>query len=461
MLTPESTTALGAFPLTDLELSYLREFAHGKTPTILGKNGFNERAASHASTVIKRKLAARTLAQGVWKASDVGIDLSYPDIPITPSRHPMLESIPKTSEDVLRMLAGGYHALEIDSGLDISRTKRVGIIGDLYSTFSSGNHPELVHHAIHAGFFNKNKPILFSEAKKLRLRVDDRLSEDQLQFMHLFAQGKTYRELAAELSLLKSAKVSLNGVRSRLDGLQGKIARLSGLPTKLPYQVIIRAVELGLFPLDEYLKSQSLDPLQIQKLPMPDIQELKAAYHRVLTTGAWVGNDRASKDTSWEAKKLRAVYLSVGAENPMQAILMLHALEKPAGNQPSEQAGPLTLPIPNGPTFFLTKGEINAVKNFGLTDIAVSVTGLPPEGYVSAEVENNGGRVVAILAGILKGDLITYTPRSTDLTYKQLRSAYQFISSILTQYPTIPNIGSLLDTVKQRLDKLNGQSNNS
>jgi len=107
------------------------------------------------------------------------------------------------------------------------------------------------------------------------------------------------------------------------------------------------------------------------------------------------------------------------------------------------------LKIPNGRTFLLTPREISHIEDLSFGDIPDQIKNLANSGYVTAETEDNGGRVIAALAGVLKRDSLTYTPGSSDLTYYQLKEAYKTIAVVLRKHPWIQNVGSLIKLVER------------
>ena len=446
-----SESELSIFPLTKLEFSYLDKFVQGKTPSILSTEGYHLRAASRASVHIRRKLAARTLAQGVWKAWDAGIDIVKPYAGNDSTVRPFMNSLSKKPQDILRMLAGGFHGLETDSKIGLSHTSRQEIISEMYSTLSARTHPELVYRAIQLGFFDNRKPIIFSETKRKKLRADDKLTDDQRQLLGLLAEGKRYAEIVEILSK-KGISTSIQGVRPRLDGVRGKIARLSGKPTLPPYQTVLGAIDLGILDLSDYMATHDLHPDKIPKLPKPERTELDEAYERVLTSGLWV--DRKIGKTP-KARRLRTTYLSIGAQNPMQAVLMLHALKQPH-ERDSDIGQSLLISVPNGRSFMVTASELERLNQLDVNTLGESINSLPDNGFVPATVERSGGKALVLLADTLKGQLKSLDTES--LTYRQLKDSYRLIEKVLQKYPDHQNAGNLLKFVNKRLRALQSNS---
>ena len=447
MPTQESRAGL-PFPLTEHEFSYLKQFAAGETPTTLASTGTNLRAVNRVSVIIRRKLAARTLAQGIWKAWDAGLDISGSATIDKVSYRPLVESLPKTAQDILQMLAGGFHALETDKTTECSSITRQRIILGMYSDFSAKTHSELVHRAIQVGFFDDHKPIVFSKNKKNELRPDDRLLGDQQKMLHLIAQGMSYAEIASNLSSAKEGGViSLFGVRSRVEGLRAKMARLSGLPTAPSYQTIIRAVDLGLFDLSGYLISHNLEPSALKTLPGIEQKELEEAYSRVLTSGEWIG---AGSSQSGKARTLRRIYRGIGAKNPMQATLMIHALKKRERDTNIGQG--LMISVTSGVVFMVTSHELGVANMLDTDSLKSLALSLRDTGRTSTYEDKSGGRIITLLARILRGNMTS--SHTEDLTYAELKSSYEFVGNVLSQNPNIRNAGALLRFVDQRLRKL-------
>lgn len=456
MSVQESGTSTLIFPLTEHEFFYLRDFGNGGTPSSIAEmRTVSPRAVKQTASSIKRKLASRTMAQAIWKASSIGIEIAERE-PATD--RPLLNSLPK-SQDVLRRIAGGYHAIELDRLLKIGFSKRNNTIRGLYAVFGASTHPNLVARAIRVGFFDEVKPIFFAKPKARR-RERDKLTTYQQQLLEQAALGKSYREISATLSSLRETPTSEDSVHRGIAQLRTKIARLSRLSVIGPYQTAIRAAELGLLP-DTFFETHGLNPYLIADLPEASRAELENAYERVLEKGVRAGaNDRT-------AKSVRVTYRGIGAENLVQAILMMHHLKKMEEPDPSTDrgkgySGMTVLTMPTGQVFALRNIELDAIAKLGVKGIKEVLGTLPDSGLVTLADEEKGGKAVAVLAGILKGDTRSYSPRTDDLTYPQLANAYGIISSFLVTHPKIGTIENLVKLIQERLKQLNkGSETNS
>ena len=108
--------------------------------------------------------------------------------------------------------------------------------------------------------------------------------------------------------------------------------------------------------------------------------------------------------------------------------------------------------VTSGVVFMVTSHELGVANMLDTDSLKSLALSLRDTGRTSTYEDKSGGRIITLLARILRGNMTS--SHTEDLTYAELKSSYEFVGNVLSQNPNIRNAGALLRFVDQRLRKL-------